>query len=91
MRERGGPFDTEAERRFARRAGVVWGQPRGNWVLQVVALLFLVGSLAVKVVTPEGAPHSSSWSLALLVVYCVLWIAAMIRQSRFRLKSARRE
>ncbi len=91
MREGGAPFSTEGERRFARRAGVSWGQPRGNGVLQVVALVFFAGSFAVKVVMPEGSPHSGPWSLALLVVYCALWIATLIRQWRFRRQGARRE
>lgn len=90
MRARGAPFDSEGERRFARRAGVSWGQPRGNWVLQVVALLFCTGSFAMRVVDGDAA-HHEPWSIALLVCYCALWIAALIRQSRYRRKVVRRE
>ena len=90
MRESGAAFETEDEKRFARRAGVDWGQPRGNRVLQVVALLFLVGSLAVKVLLPEGAPHRLPGSITLMVAYCVLGIAVLIRQWRYRRTGARR-
>lgn len=91
MRERGAPFDSEGERQFARRAGVTWGEPRGNRLLQVVGLLFLTGSFAVQVVMPEGAPQRELWSMVLLGVNCALVIAALIRQSRYRRKGARRE
>lgn len=91
MRERGAPFDSEGERQFARRAGVTWGEPRGNRLLQVVGLLFLTGSFAVRVVMPEGAPQRELWSMVLLGVNCALVIAALIRQSRYRRKGARRE
>lgn len=91
MRERGAPFGSEGERQFARRAGVTWGEPRGNRVLQVVGLLFLTGSFAVRVVMPEGASNREPWSIALMGIYCALVIAALIRQARYRRKAARRE
>lgn len=91
MREGGAPFDSEGERQFARRAGVAWGEPRGNRVLQVVALLFFAGSVVVRVVLPESAQQRQLWSIVLMVCYCALVIAALVRQSRYRRKGTRRE
>lgn len=57
----------------------------------MVALLLFTASVAVRVVMPEGAQQGELWSIALMVCYCALVMAALIRQARYRRKAARRE